>query len=95
MTLTPEQLDDIATKMLERRDTPNMDNPEDVLLVMMAIVKWCGPKRWFSCEGDADGWTCAIYEWESPADIGPYVIANADTPAAAIFACAAKLVERL
>lgn len=70
-------------------------DPADAMLVLEAMGKWCGSKRCVTCEGDSGGWTCAIYEWESPADSGPHVMANGDTIPAAVFACAAQLVERM
>lgn len=120
MTLTPAQLDAIATKLLGWTPTRcpihgtscpesyyhkpdgtqghgflDVESPAAAMLVLEAMGKWCGHKRWVTCEGDAKDWTCAIYEWESPADSGPCAMAEADTPAAAIFQCAAQLVERM
>lgn len=85
MTLTPEQLDAIATKLLGWK--PNTDDPGAALLVLEAMGDYT------TLDGISEGeWLCRhLTDAGKPAiDSGFH-----KTPAAAIFACAAKLVERM
>lgn len=118
MTLTPAQLDEIATKLMGwtkfmdgvfKRDQDDTEycgrlSPADAMLVLEAMGKWCGSneKHHVIVTGTGRGYFCEISKVVPPADPYEYsepyeqiIVESADTPAGAIFQCAAQLVERM
>lgn len=107
MTLTPEQLEAIATKLLGwkrcgnteyyqplnsgavvRRDPPDTNCRHDALLVLEAMLRENDVRLEGLCD---DAYKCTAI----PNHRGHEIVEVATPPAAAIFACAAKLVERM
>lgn len=126
MTLTTEQLDAIATKLLgwKRARCPihgdscpeayyhrtdgtqghgwlDVDKPKAAMLVLEAMGEWCEKQdgsTWYVKVYSGCGWCCQIEQaGNDSADSYDVMVEGepCDTPAAAIFACAAKLVERM
>lgn len=134
MTLTPEQLDAIATKLLKWKPSPDAGKPfesyngewysrgkwllpdgsdrddlrltcpgikGDAMLVLEAMGEWCDKQGelWYpdlqaTCESNQ--WCCVLLKNGDYDGYDVMVDAElASTPAASIFACAAKLVERM
>lgn len=108
MTLTPAQLDAIATKLLgweairdfplgtifiahdSPRALPNQKSHADAMLVLEAMGKWCIENDYLVLLTHRTKWRCCI-EHATEKEVRT----EADTPAAAVFACAAQLVERM